>query len=1042
VRAGAVTKRAPAGVALLLFGSGFCALVYQTAWLRQFRLIFGASTAATAAVLAIFMGGLGIGSALLGRRADRHPLPLRFYGNLELLIAASAALSPALLWLVAKIYFAMGGSISLGTAGATLVRLLLSLIVLGIPTVLMGGTLPAAARAVETSEDQGRRKLALLYAANTLGAVTGTLVSTFYMLEVFGNRKTLFLAVVINVVVALVARAMTGPALPDQPVAQEAVARVASRPAIPILGAAAATGFAFLLMELVWYRMLAPLLGGSTFTFGLILAVALLGIGLGGGAYALLAGDRRATAGGFALTCSLEALFIALPFALGDRLAMYAGLLRELGALGFGGHVISWTILTLVVVFPAAFLSGVQFPLLIALLGGGGEEVGDHVGRAYAWNTAGAIAGSLAGGFGLLPLLSAPDAWRAVIIIVTLLAGAAIAAALRARQRTSALASACVCGLAIALACALGPTSVWRHSGIGAGRADKPASPNGAREWMNGTRRMLLWDVDGRESSVALVDSSDFAFIVNGKADGSARGDAGTQVMAGMVGAALHSDPRRALVIGLGTGSTAGWLGAVESMQRVDVVELEPAVLRVARACASVNHDVLHNAKVHLHIADAREILLASRDRYDIIFSEPSNPYRAGIASLFTEEFYRASEARLAPKGIFLQWVQAYDVDAQTIRTIYATLGSVFANVETWQTDSGDLLLVASREPIAYDATTLRRRLAQPAFLGAMSGAWRVQSLEGFLAHFVGRASLARAIARQEQDRNTDDRTLVEFGFARGLGSASRFGMDELVAASRARGEDRPDISRGNVTWNLVAANRATINYVNALVDKASPEDLARHRAALSYEAGRLDQSLAEWRARPWPAVNGGELVMIAESLAEAGSEAGASYAEQLRHWYPVDADLILARVRFRQRRFPEAAEALHRGFVTARSNPWGTAGVMGRSLDIARQLAAMRPYVPLMADALARPFAAGQWDDVRKFYLVLILRDAESCSPRTLHAMQALEPWVPWKRDYLVARRDCYASVMLDELAARAGRELAEYDASDRVPLLEPAAR
>src|SRR5947207_12698683 len=164
-------RRSTATPAALLFFSGACALTYQTVWLRQFRLIFGASTFATAAVLAIFMGGLGVGSAILGKCADAHPRPLAFYGNLELLIALSAALSPALLWLVAKAYFAIGGSVKLGLFFATVVRLVLSALVLAIPTILMGGTLPAAARAIETSDDAGRRRLALLYGVNTLGAV-------------------------------------------------------------------------------------------------------------------------------------------------------------------------------------------------------------------------------------------------------------------------------------------------------------------------------------------------------------------------------------------------------------------------------------------------------------------------------------------------------------------------------------------------------------------------------------------------------------------------------------------------------------------------------------------------------------------------------------------------------------------------------------------------------------------------------------------------------------------------------------------------------
>jgi spermidine synthase/MFS family permease len=1040
-------NRSTWSVAALLFGSGFCALVYQTAWLRQFRLIFGASTFATAAVLAIFMAGLGIGSALLGRRADRHPHPLSFYGNLELLIAAAAALSPLLLWLVAKVYFAIGGSVSLGLFFATLVRLLLSLVVLGLPTLLMGGTLPAAARAVETQDDEGRRKLALLYGANTLGAVLGTLVSTFYMLESLGNRGTLFVAVGINVVVGLAARFAGG--IPGSvgelsPVGGQAPSPVpeageeerrgrpsAHRPELSstqVLLAAGVVGFAFLLMELVWYRMLAPLLGGSTFTFGLILAVALLGIGLGGAAYSFGSTRRAATSAGFALTCALEALAIGIPFALGDRVAVAANLLRPLGAIGFHGNLIGWSLITFLVVFPAAFISGVQFPMLIALLGRGGKDVGDHVGRAYAWNTAGAIAGSLAGGFGLLPLLTAPGAWRFVVVLLALLAIAVM------RRPTFA---AILAALAIACTFALGPTTVWRHAGIGAGRAQRHESVNGTREWMNQMRRAQLWDVDGRESSVAVLNNADLAFIVNGKADGSARGDAGTQVMSGMIGAILHPNPKRALIIGLGTGSTAGWLGAVPSIDRVDVVELEPAVLRVARDCAAVNHDVLGNPKVHIRIADAREVLLATRDTYDIVFSEPSNPYRAGISSLFTEEFYRASAGRLGPGGIFLQWVQAYDVDAQTIRTIYATIGRVFPNVETWQTDSGDLLLAASREPIVYDADALRRRVAQTPYLQAMSHAWRVETLEGFLAHFVARTSLARAVAKNETDLNTDDRTLVEFGFARGLGEDSRFDMTELLALARSRGEDRPIVARGAVAWNLVASNRATTPYIKTLPPGTTEEDLARHRAALHYSEGRLTQALAEWRAHTWPPVNTAELVMLAESLADGGSDAALAYAEQLRPFQPADADFVIARLRYRQGRFDLSAAALQKAFATMQRNPWETVDAMGRSLDVARNLARIRQLTPAVIESLSHPFAAGQWEDVRKWYRAVVLKEYESCTPRTVHALLEMEPWPPWSRDFLTMRRDCYATVMLDSMRSRAQKDLDEFEAGERKPLL-----
>ena len=1028
-------------VAGLLFCSGACALIYQTVWMRQFRLIFGASTYATAAVLAIFMGGLGIGSAILGRRADTHPRPLRFYAHLELMIAAASALSPLLLWIVAKIYFGIGGSVTLGNFLATIVRLLLAAFVLGAPTLLMGGTLPAAARAVESNDDAGRRRVALLYGVNTLGAVTGTLLSTFFMLEVFGNLRTLYVAVLLNALIGIVARQLVPSGVDREgPPAQErggSLPFAALRVGTWILAAAALTGFVFLLMELVWYRMLAPLLGGSTFTFGLILAIALLGIGLGGAAYSFWGGGGRATVGGFALTYSLQAAAVALPFALGDRLAILANLLRSLGTIGFQGHVISWTLLTMIVVFPAAFIAGVQFPLLISLLGRGQEDVGRQVGLAYAWNTAGAIAGSLTGGFGILPLLTAPGTWRAGVILLALLAIAAMVFAARGRQIGVAIASTLIAAAAIGGTLALGPTAAWRHSGIGAQRAQIPDSINSTRDFLYSNRRTKVWDEDGRESSVALFDTSDLSFIINGKADGSARGDAGTQVMAGLVGGILHPDPRRALVIGLGTGSTAGWLGAIPAMERVDVVELEPAVLRVAAACHDVNHEVLRNPKVHVRIGDAREVLLVSRDRYDIIFSEPSNPYRAGIASLFTEEFYRASAARLNRGGFFLQWLQTYDVDSQTIRTIYATIGSAFAHVETWQTDQGDLLLVATRDPIVIDANFLRARVAQEPFRSALTHAWRVESLEGFLSHFIARDTLAGAIAAQERERNTDDRTLIEFGFARGLTEKERFSMNELAALARTRGEDAPARLRGAIDWAAVAANRSSIDYVNFTPRNPTADDLSRHRAAGHYGDGALTSVYNEWKAHKWQPVNSAELVMIGEALADVGSEDAAGYAEQLRVWQPVDADAIMARLRVRQRRMPEAIALLARVFIACRRDPWPTVDVIGRSLDLALNAAQEHRYAAQLFNSMSQPFAAGLWNDTRRFYLVLLAKQIQGCGPATTDKLRALEPWPPWRKDLLQLRRDCYQSAMMSDLAARAKREWEDYVAAEPAPLL-----
>jgi spermidine synthase len=289
----------------------------------------------------------------------------------------------------------------------------------------------------------------------------------------------------------------------------------------------------------------------------------------------------------------------------------------------------------------------------------------------------------------------------------------------------------------VMLLTAVGPTAVWRHSGIAAGTAGigTITSPQELRGWINAQRGFVVWQADGFESSIALsVGSGGYAFIVNGKADGSARVDAGTQVMLALIGSILHPNPRRSLVIGLGTGSSAGWLGAVPTMERVDVVELEPIVLDVARECRDVNYDVLNNPKVHIRIADAREVLLTTDEHYDVIASEPSNPFRAGIASLFTQEYYRAASDRLNDDGFFLQWLQAYGVDARAVRTVYATMGSVFPSVETWQTRGGDIVLVGAKRTPTYDLTRLAARIQEEPYRTALRVAWRSVDLHGFSA--------------------------------------------------------------------------------------------------------------------------------------------------------------------------------------------------------------------------------------------------------------------------------------------------------------------
>ena len=814
-----------------------------------------------------------------------------------------------------------------------------------------------------------------------------------------------------------------------------------------VFAAAAVAGFVFFLMELVWYRMLGPLLGGSTFTFGLILAITLAGIATGSVLYALRRPGRPVLLAGFATVCALEALFIAVPYALGDRLALLTILLQPIGALGFGGRIVAWSVLTAVVVFPASVVAGFQFPMLIGLLGGGRNGVGEDTGSAYLWNTAGAIVGSLAGGFGLLPLLSAPGAWRLAVVCLVLLALAGLGLALRRGQISwSVTRPMAVLLTALFLLTAIGPTAAWRHSPIGAGRVQlTDPTLNDFEEFARHRRHVMLWEAEGRESSVALEREHGLAFLVNGKVDGNARQDAPTQVLCGLLGALLHPNPTRGLVIGLGTGSSAGWLGKVPAMERVDVVELEPAMREVARWCAPVNQRALENPKVRLIIGDAREVILASRDQYDIIASEPFNPYRAGVASLFTKEFYKAAEARLRPGGLFMQWVQAYEIDGHSVSTVLATLHAVFPGVEIWQTQHGDLMFIASREPLVHDVARLRARIPQEPYRSALAAVWRVTDAEGVFAHFIAGSDLAAAVADGPATPITDDRNELEFAFARTVGRKMQFSVSRLRELAHEQGYARPDLTGGAIDWNTIpdrAASAAILADLSKIdLQGDNPPLQARIRAKEAYATGDLRRVFDPWfqqTAEPGDLL---ELAMVTEALAERGDERVHAYAEKLRVWQPGEADAALARYSWRKGKPAEAAALLTRALIDWRENPWAMPELMERTLRLGKALGTTPETAaqasPIFA-ALSCEFSICLLEDERTTVLLEIASNIQRGRPRGLarNILAALEPNAPWAAGLLHLRAEVYREVG-DELSEQAAADCRRFQRGEERPFV-----
>ena len=760
---------------LCFFFSGAAGLIDQVVWSKALGLIFGHTAYAVATVLAVFMAGLASGSAWIGSRSERRDRPIALYGWLELGVAATAAASLAGLAGVRAAYVAAYPWAS-GNSGILLgVRFVGAAFVLFLPTFLMGGTLPVLVRGLARNAAELGARLSRLYWINTAGAVAGTFAAGFIFLPSLGLRRTLGIAVALNLAAGalalFLAREEPAPSSSKNLGAPGKMeAPVSSAPSKFFLVCFALVGATAMSYEIGWTRLLSTQLGSSTYAFTLMLGTFLTGIVLGSALYERWSRKRAPDAMTFAVTQTLTAL-AALGF-----LVFFTRLIEVLPPIlratheSFRGLVLAQFVTSALAMLPTAVVFGFNFPAVVVLIAGpraaSGTGAGDAVGRAYAWNTLGAIVGAIAAGFWLMPRVGSFHLLAATAgVNLALAAAISIASAQRLPWKILAVAGNVLLLVAAAL---IGVSNYFYDPAVASFNTvmywnlyDRPLT---LRE--NAHALDIVYFRDGLNANISVARTGDYlALRTNGKVDASNH-DVTTQLLLGHLAALAHP-PRRVLLVGFGSGMTASTFVGYPELERLDVVEIEPAVVAAAPLLAPLNRNVLLDPRVHVTFDDARNFLFTTREQYDLIVSEPSNPWIAGVATLFTREFYAAARGRLAPDGVFVQWVQAYSLYPDDLRMLFATFLSEFHGATLWHGDAPDMILMAPSPPSARILERARTLYRMPRLHDdfVRLGMEEAEGLFGF--YMLGDEGLRKFSSGAQI--NTDDRTLLEYHAPRSL---------------------------------------------------------------------------------------------------------------------------------------------------------------------------------------------------------------------------------------------------------------------------------
>lgn len=823
---------------LLFFATGAAGLIYEVVWFRLLESIFGVTTLATSTVLAVFMGGLAIGAHLASRRADHLRNPVRTYGLLELALAALAFLIPWSLPLANRVFVFVYDALNPSFAVLSVMRLLASAVVLLPPAALMGMTLPILTKAFARRGDEGA-DVSFLYTINTAGALLGAAVGGLFLLPQLGMRTTAWIAVGLNVLAGATAILLSGTqkrgawgalnvgdteeesgappwgaaaaGVSGEPprgtaaagseaarapgaARDEAASEVGSAPSGAPSGAtgdasslfllAGLSGLCALAYQIFWTRALLLSIGNTVYAFTVILVTVLAGITAGSGLSTLLlkrvqsplrllaATQMAAALLVVALTASFDdfpALFLQLSSRWGDSWTGFLGASFTLAALGL---------------FPATLLLGMGLPLVLAAAVDKNKGVARQVGRLYSVNTWAGIFGSILAGFILIPLAGI----RNGLLVMAALNG--FAGLVAWHKSSTRAASLLVPGGFVALFAALVALfPPWDRSAMTSG-LHTSGNTNAAT-----ADDRLIYYREGIAATVSVKQRGrDLKLQVNGRTEATSIGDLKTNTLLGGLAPLLRPGAKSAVVIGLGSGVTLA--GVVpHPLESIECIELCDEVVEASRFFAKAAGDATQDPRVVLRAEDGRNHLLLTQRKYDVIISQPSNLWAAGVGNLFTREFFELCAARLEDDGILCQWIQGYSVSKSSLRSILATMQEVFPSVDLWLGEWSDLLVTASKTETPLSVEALEEAFADPK-VGASLQRAGIGDVPTLLSHHLLDAAAIQLYAKGARI-HTDDNRLVEFGEPRSLAEGTATSQTQDLLAWKTDVRERLGKRRG-----------------------------------------------------------------------------------------------------------------------------------------------------------------------------------------------------------------------------------------------------